>query len=162
MAQKGKGGATAAAVEALVRPVIEELGLRVWDVRYEKEGPDHFLRVFIDRDEPLDIDTCERATRAINPVLDAADPIDESYYLEVGGPGLGRRLTRDAHFDAMRGREVLAHLIRPDETGAREVRGVLVGKADGVIALECAGARRELDAKAVSWCKLCDDDGLFD
>ena len=162
MAQKAKGGSTAAAVEALVTPVIEQLGLRVWDVRYEKEGPDRFLRIFIDRDgEPIDIDLCEEATRAVNPVIDEADPIPESYYLEVGGPGLGRRLTRDAHFEAMRGRTVLAHLIRPDETGARDVRGELVEKKDGAIVLECADGRRSLDAKNVSWCKLCDDEDLF-
>lgn len=162
MAQKAKGGNTVAAVEALVEPVLAQLGLRLWDVRYEKEGPDRFLRIFIDRDEPLDIDVCEEATRAINPVIDEADPIPESYYMEVGGPGLGRHLTKDAHFEAMRGREVLAHLIRPDETGARDVRGILVEKKDGVIVLDCAGDVRGIDAKAVSFCKLCDDDDLFD
>ena len=45
-----------------------------------------FLRVLIDRDEPLDTDTCEAVSRAIDPLLDAADPIDQSYYLEVGSP----------------------------------------------------------------------------
>ena len=89
MAQKAKGGNTVAAVEALVEPVLAQLGLRLWDVRYEKEGPDRFLRIFIDRDEPLDIDACEEATRAINPVIDEADPIPESYYMEVGGPASG-------------------------------------------------------------------------
>ena len=80
-------GGAAAAVEALVRPVVEGMGLRLWDVRFEKEGPDWFLRVLIDRDEPLDTDTCEAVSRAIDPLLDAADPIDQSYYLEVGSPG---------------------------------------------------------------------------
>lgn len=162
MAQKAKGGSTAAAVEALVAPVLEQLGLRVWDVRYEKEGPDRFLRIFIDRDGgPIDIDLCEEATRAVNPVIDEADPIAESYYLEVGSPGLGRRLTRDAHYEALRGETVMAHLIRPDETGARDVRGTLVGKQDGVITLECGGVSRGIDARNVSWCKLCDDEDLF-
>ena len=69
---KNKGGNTVRVVEELVRPIIEEQGLRLWDVRYEKEGPDWFLRIFIDRDEPLDMNACEAATRAINPVLTAA------------------------------------------------------------------------------------------
>ena len=63
----GKGGrpkGAAAAVEALVTPVLTEMGLRVWDVRFEKEGPDWFLRVYIDRDAPLDLDACEAAARA--------------------------------------------------------------------------------------------------
>ena len=65
---KGKNhqpGGAAAVVEALVRPTVEGFGLRLWDVRFEKEGPDWFLRVLIDRDEPLDTDTCEAVSRAI-------------------------------------------------------------------------------------------------
>ena len=84
---KGKNhqpGGAAAVVEALVRPTVEGFGLRLWDVRFEKEGPDWFLRVLIDRDEPLDTDTCEAVSRAIDPILDEADPIDQSYYLDVG------------------------------------------------------------------------------
>ena len=114
---KGKGGGTVGTVEALVMPVLEQLGMRLWDVRFEKEGPDWFLRIYIDRDEPLDLNACEEATRAINPVIDAADPIDQSYFMEVGSPGLGRKLTRDVHFEAMRGRRVAAHLIRATAAG---------------------------------------------
>ncbi|MEG1271529.1 MAG: ribosome maturation factor RimP, partial [Ruthenibacterium sp.] len=108
----GKATGTVQKVEALVEPILAELDLRLWDVRFEKEGPDWFLRVWIDRDTPLDIQTCEDATRAINPVLDAADPITQSYFLEVGSPGLGRRLTKDAHFTAVQGQKILAHLYR--------------------------------------------------
>ena len=78
--QKPSAGGAAAVVEALVRPTVEGFGLRLWDVRFEKEGPDWFLRVLIDRDEPLDTDTCEAVSRAIDPILDEADPIDQSYY----------------------------------------------------------------------------------
>ena len=106
---KAKGGpSTAQVVETLVRPVVEGMGLRLWDVRFEKEGPDWFLRILIDRDIPLDTDTCEAVSRAIDPVIDAADPIEQSYYMEVGSPGLGRRLTRDEHFTLCRGQKVAA------------------------------------------------------
>ena len=59
MAKPGKPqqGSAVKVVEALVRPVVEAMGLRLWDVRFEKEGPDWFLRVLIDRDEPMDTDT---------------------------------------------------------------------------------------------------------
>ena len=98
MGKASGGQTTVQTVEQLVRPVLEGMGLRLWDVRFEKEGPDWYLRVLIDRDEPLDLDTCEAASRAVDPVIDAADPIAESYFLEVGSPGLGRRLTRPEHF----------------------------------------------------------------
>ena len=120
---KGKGGGTVGTVEALVTPVLEQLGMRLWDVRFEKEGPDWFLRIYIDRDEPLDLNACEEATRAINPVIDAADPIDQSYFMEVGSPGLGRKLTRDVHFEAMRGRCSPGHPRTPARTGRRAAGG---------------------------------------
>ena len=158
---KEKVGGTVQIVEALVTPVLEELGLRLWDVRFEKEGPDWFLRVFIDRDTPLDIAACEAATRAINPVIDQADPISQSYYLEVGGPGLGRRLTRDSHFAAKCGQKVLAHLIRANEAGEREVTGILRGKEGTVVTLEREdGTLAAIDTKDASYFKLCDDEDL--
>ncbi len=158
----GKGGGAAESVRALVEPVLTEMGLRVWDVRFEKEGPDWFLRVLIERDGPLDLDTCEAASRAIDPILDEADPIDRSYYLEVGSPGLGRRLLRDEHFTAVRGQKVTAHLIRADETGAREITGILAGKEGALVTLTLPdGSTRTVDEKEAAWFKLCDDEDLF-
>lgn len=159
-AQKGKGN-TVQTVEALITPVLEEMGLRLWDVRFEKEGPDWFLRIFLDRDEPLDITTCEAATRAIDPVIDAADPIAQSYYMEVGSPGLGRKLTRDAHFAAKCGEQVLAHLYRANETGEKDVIGTLLGKDGSAVTLETAQGTCVVDVKEAAYFKLCDDLDLF-
>ena len=157
---KGKGN-TVQAVEQLVTPVLTEMGLRLWDVRFEKEGPDWFLRIFIDRDEPLDIATCEAATRAINPVIDAADPIDQGYFMEVGSPGLGRRLTKDAHFEALQGQKVLAHLVRPTDAGEKDVTGALVAKQGTALTLRTTTGEKQLEMGNVSYVKLCDDEDLF-
>ena len=136
-------GGAAAAVEAIVRPVVEGMGLRLWDVRFEKEGPDWFLRVLIDRDTPLDTDTCQ------------------SYYLEVGSPGLGRKLTRPEHFAALAGQKCAARLIRPDEQGRRELEGTLVGLSDGEVTFETAEGPVSFPLKAAGFVKLCDDEDLF-
>lgn len=154
-------GGAAAAVETIVRPVVEGMGLRLWDVRFEKEGPDWFLRVLIDRDEPLDTDTCEAVSRAIDPLLDKADPIDQSYYLEVGSPGLGRRLTRPEHYEALAGQKCAARLIRPDEAGRRELEGTLVGLQDGVVTLNTEEGEVSFPLKSAGFVKLCDDEDLF-
>ena len=91
MAKTAGGKNTAGVVETLVRPVVEGMGLSLWDVRFEKEGPDWYLRVLIDKpDGTMDTDTCALVSHAIDPVIDEADPIDQSYFLEVGSPGLGR------------------------------------------------------------------------
>ena len=88
MAKPGKPqqGSAVKVVEALVRPVVEGMNLRLWDVRFEKEGPDWFLRVLIDRDEPLDTDTCEAVSRAIDPLLDEADLLSRGRQPRPGPP----------------------------------------------------------------------------
>ncbi len=156
------GGNVAARVETLILPAIEALGLRLWDVRFEKEGALYYLRVLIDRDEPLDTDTCEAASRAIDPLLDEADPIAQSYYLEVGSPGLGRRLTRPAHYAAMAGRGIRVKLYHPDALGRKELTGVLRGLEDGVIRLdEDDTGPLCLPKKQAALVKLRDDEDLF-
>ena len=163
MAKQQNAGGAAKTVETLVRPTVEVMGLRLWDVRFEKEGPDWFLRVLIDRDEPLDTDTCEAVSRAIDPLLDEADPIEQSYYLEVGSPGLGRRLTRPEHYAALRGQKCAAHLIRPDEAGRRDLVGILQGlDAEGNVTLTDGGESCTFPVNMAGYVKLCDDENLFD
>ena len=164
MAKPGKPqqGSAVKVVEVLVRPVVEGMNLRLWDVRFEKEGPDWFLRVLIDRDEALDTDTCEAASRAIDPLLDEADPIEQSYYLEVGSPGLGRRLTRPEHYEQLKGQKCAAHLIRPDEQGRRDYAGLLQGlDADGNVTLLDGETAYTFPVKSAGYVKLCDDENLF-
>ena len=125
---KQSGGNTAQRVEALVRPTVEGMGLRLWDVVFEKEGPDWYLRVLIDKDGTMDTDTCADVSHALDPILDEADPIDQSYYLEVGSPGLGRKLTRPEHYEQLKGQKIRAKLIRPNADGVRELAGILTGR----------------------------------
>lgn len=153
-------GGVAAKVEELVRPAVEGLGLRVWDVRFEKEGTLWFLKVFIDRDEPMDTDTCEAASRAIDPILDEADPISQSYCLEVGSPGLGRRLTRAFHFDVLRGQKVRAALYAPLD-GQKELAGTLLGLEGDHVTLDTPNGEVRIPVDAASGFWLCDDEGLF-
>ena len=65
---KQSGGNTAQRVEALVRPTVEGMGLRLWDVVFEKEGPDWYLRVLIDKDGTMDTDTCADVSHALDPI----------------------------------------------------------------------------------------------
>ena len=161
MAKERSGAATVQIVEGIVRPVVEDLGLRLWDVRFEKEGPDWFLRILIERDTPLDTDTCEDVTRAIDPLLDEADPIEQSYYREVGSPGLGRRLTRDEHFARYLGEKVAVRLIRPDESGRRDYEGILKAKEGPDVTVETENGPITFALAAASSVKLCDDEDLF-
>ncbi|MBR3588481.1 MAG: ribosome maturation factor RimP [Clostridia bacterium] len=143
-------------VRSLAEPVAEELGLRLWDVRFVKEGASWFLRIFIDKDGGVDINNCVDMTHAINPVLDEKDPIEQSYCLEVCSPGLERDLTRDEHFEVMIGKKIKLRLIRPDENKQREFAGILKGYEEGNITVDIDGEERVFIKKETSWVKLDD------
>ena len=155
---KGKGGNVVNAVWELAEPIAKELGLEIWDVRFLKEGADWILRIFIDKEEGIDIEDCVNMTHAIDKPLDELDPIDQSYSLEVSSPGVERDLTRPEHFEKYKGANIKVKLIRPVE-GQREFNGVLED-SDGklfVLRLE-NGSAMEIDKKETSYIKLDDFD----
>lgn len=115
---------TVATVTQLVEPIVREAGVELWDVRFEKEGSLWFLRVYLDKEGGVTIDDCETVSRALSPVLDQADPIDQSYILEVSSPGVERDLVKDWHFRKYVGAPVQVRLIRPVE-GVRDFTGVM-------------------------------------
>lgn len=146
-------------VRQLIAPVAEEQGVRLWDVRFVKEGSEFYLRITLDKDGGVFIQDCEAFSRAIDPLLDAADPIKEGYYLEVSSPGLGRPLTRPEHFAALMGQAVRVHTIRPVD-GQRDFVGLLSGY-DGGVTLLIDGTQRRLDKSEIASVKLNDDEDLF-
>lgn len=129
-------------VRTLISPVVEQLGYLLWDVAYVKEGADYILRVTIDStgESGITVDDCERMSHALDPVLDEADPIPDSYLLEVSSPGIERELTRAEHFSACAGEKVEVRLFAPVD-GCRVFTGILQGlDGEGQIVLEIAGA----------------------
>ena len=152
---KQSGGNTAQRVEALVRPVVEGMGLRLWDVVFEKEGPDWYLRVLIDKDGTMDTDTCADVSHALDPILDEADPIEGSYTLEVGSAGAERALKRPADFQRYLNSPVLVKLYKPVD-GRKEFPGTLTAynEADGSITVEMGGQAYTFDKRAVALCRL--------
>ncbi len=76
-------------VRKLIEKPINEMGIIVDSVTYEKEGSNYFLRIIIDRDVPIDVDTCVSVTRLIDPLLDESDIIDDSYILDISSKEKG-------------------------------------------------------------------------
>lgn len=126
----------AQSVWRLAEPIAAELGLSIWDVRFVKEGAYHYLRITIDKPEGVDMDDCEKMSRAVNGPLDELDPIDCEYCLEVCSPGIERELTRPEHFAAYIGAVLNVRLIRPLENGQKELVAILHSYEDNVMELE--------------------------
>ena len=93
-------------VAALAEPVVREEGCSLWDVEYVREAGSWYLRLYIDKEGGVSIDDCERISRRMDPILDEADPIPDSYVFEVGSAGAERQLKRPGDFEQFMGSEV--------------------------------------------------------
>ena len=102
-------------------------GYRLYESEFVKEGPDHYLRVYIEREDGdyVSTDDCELVSRGLSDLLDRDDPIEQNYYLEVSSPGLDRILTRPEHFQAVLGEEIELSLYKARK-GSKKLAGKLV------------------------------------
>lgn len=112
-------------VENLIKEKVENLGYNLYDVEYAKEGKNYFLRIFIDKEEGIDLNDCERVNDAINDLLDEADYIKDQYYLEVSSPGIERVLRKDKHLKQNIGNNIEVKLFKKDDYGNKEYIGAL-------------------------------------
>ena len=113
MASSSKKPNTVQIAEEIAAPVAEQLGLTLWDVRFATEGAGWYLRYFIDKPDGVNIQDCTDFSRAVDKLLDASDPIPQSYTLEVCSPGIERQLVKDRHFQQYLGHLVNVRLLRP-------------------------------------------------
>lgn len=121
-------------VETLLQSRINELGYELYDVEYAKEGKNYFLRIFIDKEDGIDLNDCEKVNDGIMELLDEADYIKEQYFLEVSSPGIERVLRKEKHFDSAMGEAIEVKLYKPINK-EKEVEGVLTGYDENCITM---------------------------
>ena len=110
--------------EKLVMPSIEENQFELVDVEYVKEGANWYLRVYVDKENGINIDDCVLVSRALEEKLDAEDFISEAYILEVSSPGLTRPLKKEKDFIRNLGKKVEVKLYK-EMDGFKEFEAVL-------------------------------------
>ena len=110
MAEKRKGGNVVNTVWDIDEPLAKQRGLILWDVRFVKEGANWYLRIVIDKAGGVNIDDCVAMNDALDAPLDEADPIQQSYNLQVMSAGLERELTRAFHFRSYLGENIILKL----------------------------------------------------
>jgi ribosome maturation factor RimP len=127
----------AARVAALVEPILTELGYRLVRIRISGLAG-CTVQVMAERpDGTMTIEDCETASRALSPVLDAADPIESAYRLEISSPGIDRPLVRRSDFDRHAG--YVAHVeMQAPIAGRRRFRGELNGTEGDCVRLRCS------------------------
>lgn len=108
----------------LVEPILDKHNLELYDIDYVKEGPDWFLRVFIDKETGVTLEECELVSMELSEKLDSADIIKGAYFLEVSSPGVERPLTTKEDFEKNIGKNVYVTLYVHID-GEKEFQGVL-------------------------------------
>ena len=139
-------------VDSLLRKIIEDLGYELYDVVYEKEAKDYYLRIFIDKDGGVDLNDCETVNNAINDILDEADYIKDQYFLEVSSPGLERVLRKKEHFLKQIGNEIMVKLYSPIDK-KKEFSGILTYYNDEDLGLDIQGNEVKIDLKNIALAK---------
>lgn len=140
-------------VRALAEPVAAEYGCEVWDVEYIREAGAWYLRVYIDKPGGVGIDDCEAVSRALDPVLDEADPVPGSYAFEVSSAGAERELKRPGDFERFFGELVEVKHYQPVE-GAKNHVGVLRGYENGDVTIEINGTEKLFKKAQVAQVRL--------
>jgi ribosome maturation factor RimP len=120
----------------IIGPVADGLGLEIVRLRVSGGRRPH-LQVMAERagGAPTDVEDCARLSRAMSPVLEAADPISEAYILEVSTPGIDRPLTRPGDFGRWIGHSARIELARPID-GRRRFTGTITGEDDAGVHIE--------------------------
>ena len=144
----------------LVKDTVESCGVTLWDVRFVKEGASHYLRIFIDKPEGIDITDCEKVSRAVDKPIEELDPIENAYCLEVCSPGIERELIRDEHFEQFIGADIMIKMLRPIEGIGREFAGVLNAYDNGMVTISDHSDENQItiNKKDAAWIKLDDFD----
>lgn len=137
----------------LLTPIIEPMGIYLWDIEFKKEGPSYVLRIFLDKDGGIGISDCEDVSRALSDVLDEHDPIPQEYMLEVSSAGLDRAIKYDAHFEKCKGKNVDVKLFASVD-GLKEFTAKLLGHAEENVILEIDGNEKAFPKNKISSIRL--------
>jgi ribosome maturation factor RimP len=140
-------------IEQLIEAPIESLGYEVVGVEYIKSGREATLRVYIDSEQGISIEDCERVSHQVSGVLEVEDPISTAYNLEVSSPGFDRPLFKPRDFERFAGHEIKLSMKLPVQ-GRRNFTGLLKGFNDGDILIEVDGEEYELPLSKMAKARL--------
>ena len=122
-------------------------------IEKKPEGKNYFLRIFIDKEDGIDLNDCEKVNNEINEILDTADYIKEAYFLEVSSPGIERILRKDNHLKQNIGNEVSIKLFGKDANGKKEYIGILEEFNEEFIIIEVENEKIKIERKNISQIK---------
>ena len=140
----------------LLQPLVEDLGYEFVGLEYNSNPKHSVLRVYIDHENGVGIDDCERVSREAAALLDVKDPIRSHYDLEVSSPGLDRPLFTPAHYRQFAGCKAQVNLFAPQD-GRRKFSGPILGADESSVRIDQDGSEVTLDFSNITKAKLVPD-----
>jgi len=125
-------------IKELLEPILFEKRLELFDIEFNSQGPKGVLRVFIDKDEGVNIDDCTQISRELGTLLEVHDVIPGSYTLEISSPGLTRPLKKPSDYIRFKGKTVKIKTIE-DIEDKKVFKGKLLDFIDETVSLETNG-----------------------
>lgn len=123
-------------IKKCIEPIINNLGYQLYDVIYEKEGKENYLRIFIDKKEGIiSLNDCENVNNSITDLLDEKDFIKSAYMLEVSSTGIEKRIREDEHLEQNIGNKIEVHTFKAIEK-QKSLIGILKEYNENNIKLE--------------------------
>ena len=144
-------------VEELIKDKVNTLGYEIYDVIFEKEAKDYYLRIFIDSEKGISLEDCEKVNNEITDLLDEADYIKDPYFLEISSPGVERILRKPIHYEKQIGNKINIKLYNKAENGQKDLIGFLKKITDDYLMLEVEDNLIKIDKKNISTAKTVYD-----
>ena len=130
----------------IVEPTVTALGYELYEVEYQKEFDNWVLTLYIDHPDGVSLDDCELVSNAVDPVLDAADPIEQAYYLSVSSLGIDRPLKTDKDYKRNIGKVMDVKLYAP-VNGKKEFSGTLTAFDEATYTIELKSGSETIERK---------------
>lgn len=130
-------------IEEMLSPLVKELGYELWGCEYLSQGVHSLLRIYIDKENGINIEDCELVSKQISAFLDVEDPIPGNYSLEVSSPGIPRPLFYKEQYERYIGYEIQVKLFKP-VNGSRKYKGTIVSAGNDILTLKVGEEQLQL------------------
>ena len=143
-------------LERICTPVLDQLGFRLIEWEYTNEQGRWVVRLYIDRDGGVTIEDCERASHALEDLIDVELDLRKGYSLEVSSPGINRPLRRPEDFTKFKGATIKLSTSRP-LNGRSNYRGVIEDVTGDAVDMVVDGMRYHIPFEALKKARLVEE-----
>ena len=141
------------AVTELIEPVLKEGNIELVDVEYKKTGKTWVLRVFIDKNQGVTVDDCQKLSREIEDLVEVHELVAVPYVLEVSSPGLDRSLKKERDYLRNKGKRIQIKTFSPINN-KKQFSGTIRNFINGILFLENSGGTLEIPLSKIAQAKL--------